>query len=168
MFTRILVAVSANSVDTILESAIDTAKQHDAHVFALHVVDPVPCWMGPMDYDFALAVQLLERHGREIIAQAASVLEEYSCPGETHMVTLPMAGQTLGQAIANAAESAGADLIILGQRKSVWWRLLGQDVASEVRRSTNTPIQILPRKTVGNLTRLALPRWSGLATADPR
>ena len=168
MFTRILVAVSASSVDAVLESAIDIAKQYDARVFALHVVDPAPCWMGPMDYDFALAVQLLETHGREIVAQAASVLDDHSCPGETRMVTLPIAGQTLGQAIAYAAETSGADLILLGERKSAWWRLLSQDVASEVRRHTNTPVHLVSRKVVGNSTRRATPRWSEVAAADAR
>jgi nucleotide-binding universal stress UspA family protein len=165
MFTRILVAVSASSVDTVLESAIDIAKKYDAHISVLHVVDPAPCWMGPMDYDFGLAVQLLETHGREIVTQAANVLDDHSRPAETRMVTLPIAGQTVGQAIASAADTSGVDLILLGERKSGWWHWLSADVASEVRRHTNTPIQIVSGKVIGGSTRRAATRWAEASAA---
>lgn len=168
MFTRILVAVSASSVDTVLESAIDIAKKYDAHISVLHVVDPAPCWMGPMDYDFGLAVQLLETHGREIVTQAANVLDDHSRPAEIRMVTLPIAGQTVGQAIASAADTSGVDLILLGERKSGWWHWLSADVASEVRRHTNTPIQIVSSKVIGGSTRRAASRWAEASAADAR
>jgi nucleotide-binding universal stress UspA family protein len=166
MFTRILVAVSASSVDAVLESAIDIAKKHDARIFALHVVDPAPCWMGPMDYDFGLAVQTLEAHGRDIVTRTADVLDDHARPAETRMVTLPIAGQTVGQAIASAADASGADLILLGERKSGWWRWLGADVASEVRRHTNTPIQVVSGKVAGGSTCRVAPRWTEASAAD--
>ena len=168
MFTRILVAVSASSVDTVLESAIDIARKYDARIFVLHVVDPAPCWMGPMDYDFGLAVELLETHGREIVTQAANVLADHSRPAETRMVTLPIAGQTVGGAIASAAGTSGADLILLGERKSGWLRWLSADVASEVRRHTNTPIQVVSSKAMGGSTRRAATHWAEASAADAR
>ena len=168
MFTRILVAVSASSVDTVLESAIDIAKKYDAHISVLHVVDPAPCWMGPMDYDFGLAVQLLEAHGREIVTQAANALDDHSRPAETRMVTLPIAGQTVGQAIASAADTSGADLILLGERNSGWWRWLNEDVASEIRRHSSTPIQTVSGRVNVGSTRGAATRWTRAPAADAR
>ncbi|SAL50771.1 universal stress protein [Caballeronia udeis] len=166
MFTRILVAVSASSVDTVLESAIEISKKYDARIFALHVVDPMPCWMGPLDYDFGLIVQALEAHGREIVTRMADVLDGHSGLNETRMVTLPISGQSVGQAIASAADSSGADLILLGERKSGWWRWMSEDVASEVRRHTNTPTQTVSGKVIGGSTRRGATRWTGAPAAD--
>jgi nucleotide-binding universal stress UspA family protein len=168
MFTRILVAVSASSADAVLESAVEVAKKYDARIFALHVVDPTPCWMGPLDYDFGLMVQALEAHGREIVTRMADVLDGHPGPVETRMVTLPISSQSVGQAIAAAADTSGADLILLGERKSGWWRWLSEDVASEVRRHTNTPIQTLSVEVIGGSTRRADTRWTGAQAADAR
>jgi nucleotide-binding universal stress UspA family protein len=168
MFTRILVAVSASSVDAVLESAIEIAQKYDARIFALHVVDPTPCWMGPLDYDFGIIVQALEAHGREIVTRMADVLDDHSYPAETRMVTLPISGQSVGQAIASAADTSGADLILLGERKSGWWRWLSEDVASEVRRHTNTPIQTISAEVIGGSTRRGATRWTGAPAADAR
>ena len=166
MFTRILVAVSASSVDTILESAIEISQKYDARIFALHVVDPTPCWMGPLDYDFGLIVQALEAHGCEIVTRMADVLDGHSGLTETRMVTLPISGQSVGQAIASAAHSSGADLILLGERKSGWWRWMSEDVASEVRRHTNTPTQTVSATVIGGSTRRGTTRWTGAPAAD--
>jgi nucleotide-binding universal stress UspA family protein len=168
MFTRILVAVSASSVDSVLESAVEIAKKFDARIFALHVLDPTPCMLGQIDYDFGLVVQALEAQGREIVTRVTQVLDDHSCPAETRMVTLPMSGQSVGQAIASAAGTSGVDLIVLGERKSSWWRWLSEDVASEVRRHTNTPIQTISSRVIGGSTRRAATRWIEAPAADAR
>jgi len=168
MFTRILGAVSASSVDAVLESAIEVAQKYDARLFALHVVDPTPCWMGPLDYDFGLIVQALEAHGRENVTRMADVLDGHSGPAETRMVTLPISGQSVGQAIASAADTSGADLILLGERKSGWWRCLSEDGASEVRRHTNTPIQTISAEVIGGSTRRGATGWTGAPAPDAR
>jgi nucleotide-binding universal stress UspA family protein len=168
MFTKILVAVSASSVDTVLESAIDIAKKYDSRIFALHVVDPTPCVMGPCDYDFGLVLEAMEAHGREIVTQTTDVLNDHSRPAETRMVTLPISGSSVGRAIASAANTSGVDLILLGERKPGWWRWLSEDVASEVRRHTNTPIQIVSGTVIGSWTRRAATRWTKAPAADAR
>jgi nucleotide-binding universal stress UspA family protein len=168
MFTKILVAVSANSLDTVLNSAIESARKYDARVLALHAVDPTPFLMGPIDYDFALMVDAMEVHGREIVARMAEVLDTHSCPAETRMVTLPFSGRSVGRAIASAADSSGADLIILGDRNSSWLNWLSEDVAAEVRRHTNTPIQLVSLKTNSAAARRPASRWSKAPAADAR
>ena len=168
MFTRILVAVSASSVDAALKSAIEISQKHDARIFALHVVDPTPSWMGPLDYDFGLIVQALEAHGREIVTRMADVLDGHCRPAEIRMVTLPISGSSVGRAIASAANTSGVDLILLGERKPGWWRWLSEDVASEVRRHTNTPIQIVSGTVIGSWTRRAATRWTEAPAADAR
>lgn len=97
MFTKILVAVNANSIDTVLASAIDTARKHDACILALHAVNPAPYLMSPIDYDFALMIEAMEAHGREIVARMAQVLDNHSGPAETRMITLPLSGLSVGR-----------------------------------------------------------------------
>ncbi|MFL9991254.1 universal stress protein [Paraburkholderia sediminicola] len=168
MFKRILVAVSASSVDAVLGSAIEIAQKHDARIFALHVVDPTPCLMGPIDYDFGLVVEAMEAHGRELVTQVTGVLDDHARPAEIRTVTLPISGLSVGRAIASAADTSGADLILLGERKSGWWRWLSVDVASEVRRYTNTPIQIVPGEVSAGSTRRPATRWTKAPAPDAR
>jgi nucleotide-binding universal stress UspA family protein len=168
MFTRILVAVSANSVDTVLESAVDIARKYDARIVALHVVEPTPWLMGPVDYDVGLVVEAMEAQGNAIVTRVTAVLNENSHPAETRMVTLPIMGHSVGRAIASAADTSGADLIVLGERKSGWWGWLTEDVAAEVRRHSSTPIQTVSGRVNLGSTHRAATRWAKTPAADAR
>jgi nucleotide-binding universal stress UspA family protein len=160
MITRILVAVSANSADTVLASAVEIARKNDARIVALHVVDPTPCFLGPYDSDFGLIVEAMEEHGRKRVMRMTSVLDEHAHPAETRMVTLPMSGLTIGCAIADVAKESDADLIILGDRQSGFWRCVREDVAAAVRVHSGTPIQIIRGKNAGSVARNASARWT--------
>ncbi|MFB9127915.1 universal stress protein [Paraburkholderia dipogonis] len=142
MFTKILVAVSARPADTILASAIETARKYDAQIVALHVVDPTPCFIGAADCYVDLIVESMEQHGRQVVAHIMDVLDEQARSAEVRMVTLPISGMTIGRAIASVADETGADLILLGERNSSWWNWLNEDVAAEVARCSGRPVQI--------------------------
>jgi nucleotide-binding universal stress UspA family protein len=168
MFTKILVAVNPSSTDTVLASAIEVARKYDARILALHVVDPTPCLIGPVDYDVGLIVEAMEAHGRELVTHVANVLDDHACAADTRMVTLPLSGSTIGRVIATLASESDVDLILLGERKSAWWRWLNEDVASEVRRRTSTPIQIVPGKVTGGPAHRARTRWTDARAAGAR
>jgi nucleotide-binding universal stress UspA family protein len=168
MFTKILVAVNASSIDTMFGSAIETARQYDARILALHAVDPAPCLMSPIDYDFGLATEAMEAHGCEIVARMAQVLDNHSGPAETRMVTLPMSGLSVGGAIASVANTWAADLVILGERNSSWLDWLSEDVALEARRQANAPIQTLSSKVINVATRRDVTRWIKAPAVDAR
>jgi nucleotide-binding universal stress UspA family protein len=168
MFTKILVAVSASSIDTVLGSAIETARKYDARILALHAVDPAPYLMSPIDYDFGLVVEAMEAHGCEIVARMAQVLDNHSGPAETRVVTLPMSGLPVGRAIASVANTWAADLIILGERNSSWLDWLSEDVALEVRRQANAPIQTVSTKVINVATRRDVTCWTKAPAVDAR
>ncbi|CAN7468112.1 universal stress protein [Caballeronia sp. LjRoot29] len=168
MFTKILVAVNANSIDTVLASAIDTARKHDACILALHAVNPAPYLMSPIDYDFALMIEAMEAHGREIVARMAQVLDNHSGPAETRMITLPLSGLSVGGAIASVANTWEADLIILGERNASWLDWLSEDVALEMRRHANAPIQTVSSKVISTTTHRDVARWTQAPAADAR
>jgi nucleotide-binding universal stress UspA family protein len=168
MFTRILVAVSTSSIDTVLASAIETARKYDARILALHAVDPTPYLMAPIDYDFGLMVEAMEAHGREIRTRMAEVLENHSCSADTRIVVLPISGVSVGQAIASVADTSAADLIILGERNSSWLDWPSEDVALEVRRHTNVPIQTVFSKIIGDKACRDMTRWASSPATDAR
>lgn len=165
MFTKILVAVSASPADTVLASAIETARKYDAQLVALHVVDPTPSYLGAADDNFALIVEAMSAHGRKVVAHVRSVLVDQTPEAEIRMVTLPMSGMTVGRAIAAVADEMGADLIVLGERSSSRWRWFSEDVASEVVRRSGKPVQIASDALRSSSTRRAGSRWAGLSTA---
>jgi len=115
-------------------------------VIALHVVDPTPCFTAAADFDCALILDILEANGRDTVRRIADVLDAAACPAETRMLTLPVASMNVGRAIASLADEAGADLIVVGARKPRWPWWLAEDVAADVRRGTDTPIQVVPRE----------------------
>ena len=168
MFTKILVAVSASSADSVLRSAIEVARKYDARIFALHVVDPTPCFVGPDDCNFGLIVEAMEAHGRKIVTRVTNELEDHERPAEVRMITLPMSGWTIGSAVASFAEASGADLIVLGERKSGLLHWLSEDVAADVRRRTGTPIQIASNKTPGSSPSRARTLWTDAQVSGVR
>lgn len=145
MITKILVAVSETSADTVLESAVEAARTYGARLVALHVVDPTPCFTAAADFHCGAILDVLEANGRDTVQRMTNFLEEAECPGEARMLTLPMASMTVGRAIASLADETGAELIIVGARKPRWPWWLAEDVAADIRRGTDTPIQVVPR-----------------------
>ncbi|MDE1011954.1 MAG: universal stress protein [Paraburkholderia fungorum] len=164
MFTKILVAVSTSSADTVLSSAIEAARKYDAHVVALHVVDPTPCYLGAADCNYGLIVEAMTEHGRKVATHVRQVLDNQACTAEVRMVTLPASGMTIGRAIAIVADELGADLILLGERSSSPWRWLSEDVASEVVRCSGTPIQVAAKRTHPRPAHRACASWADAST----
>ncbi|MFM0266070.1 universal stress protein [Paraburkholderia sediminicola] len=164
MFTKILVAVSASSADTVLTSAIEAARKYDAQIVALHVVDPTPCYLGAADCNFDLIVEAMTAHGRKVVTHVRNVLDNQARTAEVRMVTLPMSGMTIGRAIAIVADETTADLILLGERSSFLWRWLSEDVASEVVRCSGRPIQVAADRINSKSAHRAGSRWADAST----
>ncbi|RFU46466.1 universal stress protein [Paraburkholderia sp. DHOC27] len=168
MFSRILVAVSAGSINTVLGSAVEIARKHDASILALHVVDSSPCLMWPIEYDVGLVVEAMEANGRHMVSRMANVLDSHAQLAETRMVTLPLSGCSVGRAIAAAADSSDVDLILLGERNANWWNFFSENVAAQVRRHTDTPIQVVSSQLGVSPTRRAAGRFAGTPAAGAR
>jgi nucleotide-binding universal stress UspA family protein len=160
MYTKILVAVGAGQESAVLASAIETARQYDARLYALHVVDPTPCFLGPTDSDYGLIVEAMQAHGREIVARVSRTLDEAALRGEARLVTMPLTGSMIGREIAAFAAENGIDLIVLGKRRPGWWRWLDEDVAATVRRHSEAPVQIASGQREAPGAHRTGPGWS--------
>jgi nucleotide-binding universal stress UspA family protein len=143
MSRTILVAVGPKSPESVLTSAIDLAKQYEAVILALHIVDTRPVYLGPYDHSCGSVIEAMQDYGRKALTQIEDVLRNNAASAEARMVTLPMAGSSIGNEIATLAEASGADLIVLGERQSTWWNWLSENVAREVQRHTSTPIHVV-------------------------
>jgi nucleotide-binding universal stress UspA family protein len=85
MFSKILVAISASSADTVLASAIETARKYDAQIVVLHVVDPTPSYLGAADDNFGLIVEAMSAHGRKVVAHVRNVLDDQAPEAEVRI-----------------------------------------------------------------------------------
>ena len=72
------------------------------------------------------------------------------------------------KAITSVANTSGADLILLRERKPGRWHWLSEGVVSEARRYTDSPIQTVSDKVAAAFTRRAVTHWTDTTTADGR
>jgi nucleotide-binding universal stress UspA family protein len=168
MSKKILVAVSANSSDFVLTTAIEFAQKCEAGLLALHIVYPRSCYLGPGDYSYGPIVEAMEAYGQRKMAQIKDALGDSTCGTEARMVTLPVTGLTIGEAIASLAETSEADLIVLGERRPTWWRCLSENVFDEVRRHTDQPIHVVSSNISRHSARRPNPRWTDAPAAGTR
>ena len=147
MIKHILVAVGHDANCAELQSAIKLARENDAHISVVHVVDWMPRFILAETQDFGALINCLEAQGREVVAEVTQKLNESGCRGEAHMITLSVQEFTVGKAIASYARKVNADLIVLGQAKSGWWRWFQEDISSEVRQHAVTPLHLIASNT---------------------
>ncbi|CAD6517617.1 hypothetical protein LMG27952_00874 [Paraburkholderia hiiakae] len=143
MSKTIVVAINQNPTDAFLATALDTARNCDAHIVAVHIVDLTPCFTGMGDFDYGLIVCAMEEGGRTTLARAMKILEGNRRGAEARLLTSPLSGSTIGGQIAAVCDAAGAVRVLLGKRKRGWWRFLNEDIAASVQRHTSTPVQII-------------------------
>ncbi|RDS81134.1 universal stress protein [Dyella monticola] len=162
MVKHILVGVSHDADCAALRFAIGQAREHNAYISVLHVVDWMPQMIVAECQDFGPMLACLQEHGREIVGNVSRKLEDSGCRGEAKMITLSVKDFTVGKAIATFARDIGADLIVLGKAKSAWWRWFGGNVYAEVQRHSDANLffassaKTLARTISRPLARLAL------------
>jgi nucleotide-binding universal stress UspA family protein len=142
MVKHILVAVSNDANCAALRSAIKLARENDARISVIHVVDWMPRFVVAESQDIGAILNCLEAQGREIVAEVEQKLDESGCRGDVHMVTLSTQDFTVGKAIANFARKVDADMIVIGKAKSSWWRWFNEDISVEVRKPIATALYI--------------------------
>jgi universal stress protein A len=122
MYKHILVAVGTSLSESALNTAIIRARECNARLTALHVVDQTPWWaVVTADCNTAETLAVIDDHARSVTRHCTRLIERASIDGTARSIRLPL-DSTLGEAIANAAIDLGADLIVLGGEADVAWR----------------------------------------------
>ena len=121
MYKHILVAVGTSLSQSALSAAIARARECNARLTALHVVDKSPWWaVVTGDCNTRDTAALIDDHARALTRYSVRQIESAGIDGTGISMTLPP-GATVGEAIAKAAVETGADLIVLGGETDSGW-----------------------------------------------
>ena len=148
MFKRILVAVDGSDVaERALEESIKLARELQAHLRVVYVVDVINISLGA---DFPYPAEMSEaiaRRGQELLRKAGAVASKAGIPVETGLIEIDTLGQRIPETIAADAEAWPADLIVIGThgRRGMSHLFLGS-VAEGVVRIATKPVLLVRGK----------------------
>lgn len=138
MYKRILVPVDGSETSNrALVAALQMARDTDGRVRLLHVIDELAYLSG-----FEYSGQILEaarKGGAKALEDALAIAAASGVPADTRLVEI--AGQRLGEVVAEEARSWEADLVAIGThgRRGVSRVLLGSG-AEQVLRLAPVPV----------------------------
>jgi nucleotide-binding universal stress UspA family protein len=143
MVKHILVAIGAGYSDVALNTAIERARETNAKLTALHVVDRVPWWAtASIESDCGRTFALIEAHAGKVAEHAIAAIREAGIEGTCVTIDLP-GDMTLSCVIARAARELDADLIVVGRSKTAHWRCWEERVSDAVTRYSNRRVLIV-------------------------
>ena len=106
---KLMVALrDQEEVESLMTLAIQLSKSMDAEIVALHVVE-VPA-ATPLEAE----AEILDHPGKEILAAATQVAEQFS----RKLSTLLVRAREAGEAIVGEARDQGVELLVVGHRGS--------------------------------------------------
>ena len=140
MFKNIIVAIDGSDISfTALDRAITIAKQNQAKLHSVCVVDSHAIVSTPMDSTGDIQHRRLEKEANETIEKIKAAVAEKGYEVETHLE-----GGHPGDVIVNLAEKLDCDLIIAGSLgKSAFDRLFLGSVSSYISKATKTNFLIV-------------------------
>lgn len=123
MYKHILVAVGTSLSESALITAITRARDCNARLTALHIVDQAPWWaIVTAESNPGETLDVIDDHARAVTRYAARLIDSAGIDGVARSVTQPLDGTSVGELIAKQAIEAGADLIVLGGEAETAWR----------------------------------------------
>ncbi|MBU1396148.1 MAG: universal stress protein [Gammaproteobacteria bacterium] len=147
MYSRILVAIDGSpGAAQALRHAVGLAKGLSASLRIIHVVDIGLMPYGPeLSIDIDALLDARRAAGEKILAAARDSVQAPELEVETRLLDTATPVQHVAAAVAEAAASWPADLLVLGThgRRGVERWLLGSVAEGAVRRST-VPVLLIP------------------------
>jgi nucleotide-binding universal stress UspA family protein len=146
MYKHILVAVDGSDTSNLsLQEAIKLAKEQQAALRLVHVVDETPAYM-TMDTAYALAdfQKAIREAGQKILATCAATAREAGIEADTKFAVLEVLTQRICDAIIDEAKRWPADLIVIGTHgRHEFNHLLLGSVAEGVIRLATKPVLVI-------------------------
>lgn len=145
MFKHILVAVDGSkTAQQALDEAIKLARQWQAQLRIVHVVDMVTLSWPESGYDATEVYESFRKEGRKVIEKAEETARAARVAAETKMIELDKLALHVADLIAAEADTWPADLIVIGShgRRGVRRLLLGS-VAEGVARIASKPVLLV-------------------------
>jgi nucleotide-binding universal stress UspA family protein len=116
MYKNILVAVDGSDTSNLaLQEAIKLAKEQQAALRLVHVVDETPAYM-TMDIPYSIAdyQKAMREAGQKVLATCAAAARQAGTEVDTKFVVLELLAQRICDAISEEAKRRPADLIVIG------------------------------------------------------
>lgn len=148
MFKHILVAVDGSESSRLaLHEAANLAREQQARLRIVHVVDEVKVHWEMEFADLAALREAAIQSGREILNRAKLVAQDAGVEAEAKLLEIGMPGGRIADKIAQEAGAWPADLIVAGTHgRRGFNHLLMGSVAEGVLRVAPTPLLLIPRR----------------------
>jgi nucleotide-binding universal stress UspA family protein len=146
MYKHILVAVDGSDTSNLaLQEAMKLAKEQQAALRLIHVVDETPVYM-TMDTAYALAdfQKAMREAGQKVLATCAATARQAGVEVDTRFVILEVLTRRICDAINEEAKGWPADLIVIGTHgRHGFNHLLLGSVAEGVIRLAVKPVLVI-------------------------
>lgn len=143
MYKHILVAVGPRFSEGALSVGAARARECNARLTVLHVIDTAPAWAGSNpDFLCGDALNIAEEVANVIRRRSEKLMESAGVNGAWQTRNLPVDGMSVGRVIANAANSLDADLVVLGARKHACFGIGAHRVRNAVCRNTQREVLV--------------------------
>jgi nucleotide-binding universal stress UspA family protein len=153
MYKRILVAIDGSDTsDLALREAIRLAKDQNAMLRLVHVVDVTPPPhvttepLSPLATQFPLAdyQKALQEAGEKLLATRATTAREAGIDVDTKLIIVGILGERIVDAIEEQSKQWPADLIVVGtEGRRGFQRLMLGSVAEGVVRIATKPVLLI-------------------------
>ena len=149
MYKHILVAVDGSDTsDLALQEAMKLAKEQEAALRLVHVVDETPVYMTmvTMDAQFSVAdyQKAMREAGQKVLATCAATARQAGVKVDTKFVILEVLTRRICDAINEEAKDWPADLIVIGTHgRHGFNHLLLGSVAEGVIRLAAKPVLVV-------------------------
>jgi nucleotide-binding universal stress UspA family protein len=116
MYNHILVAIDeSDTSDLALREAIDLAKDQNAVLRLVHVVDLTPLYLTvETPYPYVEHQKAMEEAGGKILETRATTVREAGLEVESKLITIKMLGESICDVIQEQSKQWPADLIVIG------------------------------------------------------
>ena len=143
MYQHILIPVDGSPTsDRALQEAIAFARQQNAQMQLLHVIEEIHFVDIESSINYAELQESMKNSGAKILAQAQTAVQQAGMTAETKL--LEAGGERVASVIVAAAKRWPADLIVIGTHgRSGFSRLLFGSVAEGVVRTAQVPVLLI-------------------------
>ncbi|SAK82220.1 UspA domain-containing protein [Caballeronia glebae] len=142
MYQHILVAVGPSFSEAALSTAIARARECNARLTVLHVIESSPWWAGWQMECLCDLPALVNQLALVIRRNSEKLLQRAGIDANWQTRSLPQDGRSIGRVIADEAHRVDADLVVLGARKRGFFGFGMNHVRNVVCRHTNREVLI--------------------------
>lgn len=149
MYKRILAPVDGSETSArALDAAIELAREHNAELRPVYVVDVPPLSYSSAAFDPVPVRAAFVEEGKHVLADAAAKMRRggiEDSKGSTSLIEVEPLRDDIAQRIEHAAVDFEADLVVMGTHgRRGWRRLVLGSVAEHFVRISTRPVLLIP------------------------